>query len=208
MALCHIIKDDGKLDFEEKLKYIKNWSSVLKLGPEFGVKTGISASTLLFACISLYHNVDPMKIVQMFEEYQSGDDNVLNYRVSGDDCKFTIDVHCFNHLQVQFLLRYIIGFQLHEFDLDERNGLDLIVGKSKHGIKGLDTKYSLKDFVMDDLLKYDPPIKCELHSNSGLLFIPKDQLLPYLSDDANYAKLKLTVPSNDWYLTDPRVEVS
>ena len=204
VALCHIIKDDDKLEFQEKVKVYKRLlKHFTKTYPKYGQQESpITASIVLTASIALFHNVDPRRIVDIFEQYESK--YHLSYRKTDDDC--IIDLHCFHHLQVQFLLRYIVGYKLNKFDLNERNGLDVIVGKSKHGIKaGLDGKYSLKDFVKDELMKYEPPIKCEQHSNPGLLFIPKHQLLPYIGDDDNYAKSKLSIPSDDWYLSDPRV---
>ena len=208
IAMQQLLRESKDLEFKKKFKLYCNL--IRHNNTEYS-KYGytpdeIAASIHLSACISLYHNEDPTKIVEIFEQYQSlNKENNFKY-IKQNNGYNMIDLHDFQYLTAQFLLRYIIGYKLNEFDLFEKNDLYIIVGKGKHNNSaGITYKYGLKEFVKDELSTFDPPIKCEAHrSNLGVLVIPKEQLLPYLNNNTNYATEKLTNPSNDWYFDDQR----
>ena len=192
-ALEQLIKLQN--NFEQKLKMynllIAHNKEYFRLLP-----ASMAAESQLRGCIALYHDVDPMKIVELFEEFVSK--NILQYKLNANQ----IDVHSLHHIHVQFLLRYIIGCKLHEFDLDHADGLSIIVGKDRYSkIAGIEYKYNIKQFVRDELLTFEPSIKCKVDSsNAGRLIIPKTDLLPYIDNIDNCARNKLTNVSNDWYL--------
>ena len=55
---------------------------------------------------------------------------------------------------------------------------------------------------MSELASWNPPIRSHVWAeNKGTIYIEKEDLLPYVQDN-NYAKLRLTEPSNDWYYED------
>eukprot|EP01084_Bolivina_argentea_P167463 290628_1 len=152
---------------------------------KYGFEPSVNIRCLpLTACIVLYHNIDPNKIITAFEENRNMYDV---YKVNKNLNE--IEFQCFDHIQMQFLLRYVIGYKLKELDIN--NGLNIIVGY-------------LKDFVRYELLEFNPPIKCKYDQvNDSMLIISKDELLPYLNDEnINYAKNKLINASDDWYLYD------
>ncbi len=102
------------------------------------------------------------QIIQTFEKHQL---------FSVNDALNEITFHCSERVQIEFLLRHIIASKLNEFDIETKNGLNIIVGTGQ-----------LKGFVCDELLKYDPAIKCQSDViNDGILIIPKHQLLPYIN---------------------------
>ena len=106
-----------------------------------------------------------------------------------------VDLHCFDHLQSQFLLRYIIGYKLKNLIWINKMTCVLLLVKEKHNNAGITSRYSLKEFVKKELQKFEPPIHVEPHwTNLGIWIIPKKQLLPYLNNEINYATEKLTKP--------------
>ena len=205
VALLHIIRNDETMGFDDKLKIYKKLKSHNKKEYiKYGLQpTPFAASFELTAAIALYHNVRPQKIMAIFEKLMLREDGI-GYKIEGRNS--SIDFHHFEHLAVQFMLRYVIGYKLDELDFNENNDLAIIVGKGKHSQKGgIEQSYSIKQFVIDELKKFDPPILPRIdHSNKGRIFISRDQLIPYLSTNTNYAVDKLTKPSDDWYLHDPR----
>ena len=208
IALCTIVRSDDKLDFNGKLKIYKKLVKFNKTEyAKYRLKPGpIAANSELTSIIALYHKIDPIQMVDRFESMLANE--VIDYQMG--DNKSTI-VALFSTFDRAILLRYVIGFKLNEFDLTGNDGLYVVVGKGKHSNKGgINNNYSIKQFVIDQLEKFNPPIMCKETTNNGMLFIPKDELFPYLNtnnENDNDAIYKLRNPSNDWYVDDPRQPV-
>ena len=130
----------------------------------------MAANLRLTSCIILYHNVEPLKIVQLFEEFIAN--GVVKYITDSNE----IQLHRLCESLIQFVLRYFIGFRLKEFDVDNGDGLYLITGKEgkrKNKIIAKDTNQSIKQFVEQELLKFEPAIKNIDPANDGRLIIQK-----------------------------------
>eukprot|EP01083_Nonionella_stella_P021663 60024_1 len=158
-------------------------------------------SIQLSAAIALYHDVNPMKIVELFETLVN--DRWIGY-MKGNTA---IDLHLFTKTQAQFVLRYLIGFKLKDIMAVTKNRqIIIITGKGKGTEGDGNLQHSLKRFIEDELLTYQPTINCmssNKENDSGILIVKKSTLLLHLQIDPNYAKQKLLTPSKDWYWDDP-----
>eukprot|EP01084_Bolivina_argentea_P101103 181330_1 len=207
IAHANIIKDDEDIrdNFAVKLKEYNELLQIVDANckMERNVIDPQLFTIQLFAAIALYHDVNPMEIVKIFE--QMVENNNIGY-TSRNKQQFAIDLHLFLPLHAQFILRYLIGFKLKEiFYLSKSHKVIMITGKGKHAEGTSNEQYSLQTFVQQELLRYNPPIKAiPSVTNTGQLEIEKSELLPYLHDETNFAKNKLLQPSTDWYWDDPR----
>ena len=161
------------------------------------------ATTQLNGAIFLYRFDDPMRIIDVFVDLVER--QLIGYKkydVNLDG--FVIDLHFFQLWTVQFIIRYLFGFewkQLSELMIGDK--LWIITGKGKHDMIN-DKKGKVKDFLIKELMAWEIPIKCNVGTrNAGMVFIHTNDLLPYLNDN-NCAKHKFTVPSTDWFYEDPR----
>ena len=166
-------------------------------------KTPTMIMTQLNAAIALYKRVDPMDAVLVFQDLAIQQQLIdLKYRDwNKGENMMAVDLHSFDRNCAQFILRYVIGYELNYW-LENADKLLLVVGYGKHSHAQKGGK--LKQFVIRDLLNYDPPIRAKETRNGGCLRIDKRELLRYLNNDMNHAKHRLTYPSDDWYLEDPR----
>eukprot|EP01083_Nonionella_stella_P058831 154042_1 len=197
-ALVSLLKDDieNKYSLEAKEKlYLELEDTVHRKLKMHGITiTPTLAFSHLSGAVCFYRYHDPMKAVEVLRTLV--DNQLIRYK----ERKNMIDLHHFPKIEAQFILRYIIGFELKDL-LSESDALYLIVGYGKHAVK----REQLKQFVIQDLLRYDPPIAATSDpTNAGRLVIEKCELSPYLNNEMNYAKQRLTNPSNDWYWDDPR----
>eukprot|EP01083_Nonionella_stella_P163093 535955_1 len=203
ISLSFLIADDvdNKYTFEEKEKfYLEIVDGIYTKMKQIGeTVTQHLAIPQLLAAIHLYRSVDAMKAIKVFEKMVA--DGLAGYKfVDRNKNELCVDLHLFGSMEAQFVLRYIIGFRLHEF-LSTMDSLVLIVGSGKHSIK----KEKLKKFIMADLMRYNPPIPSSQHRyNAGRIVIKKQHLLPYLNTKTNYAKDKFTFPTDDWHWSDPK----
>eukprot|EP01083_Nonionella_stella_P007363 21308_1 len=129
---------------------------------------------LLRANILFYRDRDRMKMVQMMEQIVH---EKLNVFIKTN----VIDLHRFSPLAARFVLAYVIGFKCSET-------VSIIVGKGNHGKGESNKKQNLGKLVISELLAYDPPIRCHVEpTNKGRLLIDKEQLMPYVVNENNYA---------------------
>eukprot|EP01084_Bolivina_argentea_P204135 348563_1 len=198
IALCYIMKDDQNIwnNLEKKKSLYDEILMTMDRLMQYGHKANFSfyhAKTLLFAAIVMYSDNNPMEIVTMFEDLVNG--GYIMYEQSENE----IDLYRFELIQVQFILRYVIG------NIKDNNK-DLLfnVGMSKHNFSDTNNMLKLKQFVIKELLTYEPPIRCKKEKNNeGRLCVNKEELASYVNDENNYAMRKLINPSNDWYWDDP-----
>eukprot|EP01084_Bolivina_argentea_P289677 497470_1 len=199
MALVQIIEIENKTanDFQIKLKAYNELQQTTEDLKKYGFQMNtIFAHCQLTAAIHLFYNVEPMQIVQVFDKLSKW----VGYMTPR--CKNTIDLHGYNLLEAQFLLRLVFGFRLKDILTTDAEMLTVIVGKGHHA-KRSELKGNLRDFIMEELMKYEPSIGCMIdEDNSGRLLITKDQYLPYLKDEMNCAKHKLLHLSDDWFSPD------
>eukprot|EP01084_Bolivina_argentea_P014932 27931_1 len=143
----------------------------------------------LSAAIGLYHNVNPAQIVDIFHSLLKT--GYIGYKGKKG---MEIDLHLCQLLDAQFILRYVIGYKLNELLKTQRN-LHLVVGSGKHG------SGTLRGFVITELLSYDPPIAAKPHEwDKAVLVVSLKDLQSYLKNKSNIARLRLNIPSNDWFL--------
>eukprot|EP01084_Bolivina_argentea_P254148 427176_1 len=151
----------------------------------------------LEGAIFLYRDQNPMKIVEIFE-------SLLNRKLIGYQKRYgeniDIELHMFQKWHAQFILRYLFGLKITEImNILNQNKLFIVVGKGKHAKGKTNQSGQMKQFVINELKSWNPPIHCQEHKiNAGLIWIDKDELIPYLNDHNNYAKQKLSVGSDDW----------
>ena len=80
------------------------------------------------------------------------------------------------------------------------------MGHGKHSKgSGIENKYKLKKFIIEDLLKYNPPIKTTNNvDNDGRIDVDIKELQPYINginnNDALRKLKRETTNVNDWYL--------
>eukprot|EP01083_Nonionella_stella_P074228 201281_1 len=188
VALAHLMKEDSsnKLNLYGQIEGIMN-ELLQRNNPNYRF---FHAKTLLYAAIIMFHDRDPQRMIQIFEDMVRK--GYIGYLANDN----VIDLHLFELLQVQFILRYIIANITHT-----HRDLILIVGTGKHNAYS-NNKESVKQFVMNELLTFAPPLQCTITPhNKGQLRIDKTQLIPYMNDPNNYAKQKLmSTSSEDWYI--------
>ena len=150
----------------------------------------------LSGAIFLYRYVDPRQIVKVFEEMV--DNECIGYQTH--ETQFgepAIDLYSFQRREAQFILRYLFGFECERLMgmlVDDK--LWIVAGKGLHA-GAPNRKDRLREFIMSELMSWDPAIKA-YDSNPRMLYINKNDILPYLEDN-NFAKQRLTEPSNDWF---------
>eukprot|EP01084_Bolivina_argentea_P029353 54475_1 len=206
VAFCHIMAFDDHVRNNWKLKehYFKLLRRTISAGLDNyqTVTTRVFFSLELKGAILLYYNKNPTKIVDVFESLVVK--KKMEYcRYDGLTQTMAIDLHDFDFDVAQFLLRYCIGYKLNDIKLmSNSDHLVLIVGKSKHNARN---KLTMRQFVQDELLKYDPPISCKTHvKDFGTFVVDYSSLAEYLNNDMNYAKRKLIEIHDEWFLDDLR----
>ena len=148
-----------------------------------------------------------MKIVKIFESLLQ--ENLIAFTRSNDMGKtYLIDLHCYYPWEAQFILRYILAFEidniLKQNEKYNQNVLSIIVGSGKHN--KYKNKFRLRDFIINDLFSYEPAIKANINKdNEGRIDINHSELIEYRNNIGvgnNSAFKKLQAPSepNDWFL--------
>ena len=201
-AICNILKDDiveNEYSFEQKHAFYKEIEdTIYRQLQSYNIKmTQILVGTQLSAAIFLYRQTEPMKAVEIVKDLSAK--KLISFKFYDEETKqIMIDLHSFDPMETQFILLYVIAFEVHQL-LVKRDSLVIIVGVGKHSHE--DTSGQMKQFVVEQLQKYEPAIKCRDHpTNAGRIVIEKKNLLPYLNDKCmNYAKRKLTNATSDWY---------
>ena len=159
-------------------------------------------TTQLGALIWMCGDQDPRVIVQEFEALV--DKGLIGYQSYDERLQQNvIELHHFEPWAAQFIIRYVIGIQLKSVMSIEQKELWIIVGRGKHTDGKRNKRGSLKDFITHELASWNPPI-IALSSTTvpGRLYIERKHLEHYLRSEDNYAKQKLTIPSNDWFIPD------
>eukprot|EP01083_Nonionella_stella_P037346 101786_1 len=157
--------------------------------------TDILAKTHLEGAIYLYADHDPMEIVNVFETLLAKE--WIGYLAKGSAQQIVIDLHGFEFVETQFVLRYLFAFKAKEWMDHEK--IEIVVGKGKHseGIKH--EKGLLRESVMKELTSWEPSIHAHVSpSNSGVLFVDREQILSFLDHDCNFAVQTLRFPSRHW----------
>eukprot|EP01084_Bolivina_argentea_P030200 55993_1 len=187
-ALANIIAvEKNELSFNEKFKIYKELKWVIYIHRLYRHPNMIIC--ILSSIMALYHDRNPSHIVKLFELFV-GKGFLGYYGDARRDRCIAIDLHWFPFLQKQFILRYFFGYKLLEYNVDDIDGLEIIIGSDDVS----------KRFVMEQLSGYDPAVVCTVDTMNGhILLVDKEQLIPYMTDVNNCAKGKLTTPSNDWY---------
>eukprot|EP01083_Nonionella_stella_P161027 526942_1 len=197
--------ETSKASFDDKNAiYTELRDTIHKQLEHYGMmKDALILKVQLEAAIFLYRFEDPKKIIGVFEDiFQTGLIDYKAYDVrTGTDI---IDFHVFHPVQVQFIIRYLIGFKTEKLLkrlIDDK--LLIVVGTGKHSnlknSTGTENKKGvLKEFLKTELESWHPPIKCYDNKMRGRIHIRKADLLPYLRKN-NHAKKLLTEPSNHWY---------
>eukprot|EP01084_Bolivina_argentea_P042533 78419_1 len=169
-SFAHLINSNN-INFEEKyaiyskLKdtiYIESVAYRLDITP-------IIAKTHLQGVIYLYAEYNPIEIVNVFEY-------LLNKQLIGYFKNTSIDLHGFQLVEAQFVIRYLFAYKLNELmELNNNNNkINIIVGKGKHASGEQNEKGILREFIIDEFLSWDPPIKTIVAGyNNGLLLIDK-----------------------------------
>ena len=164
-ALCDVMKNDENIrnDKGKKLEIYRDIEYIMKGLMEKRSTFSLNhAKTLLTASILMYYDNDPGEMIKVFERLVN--DGFIGYKFQ--EHEHVIALHFFDLLQIRFVLRYVIG---NIKDIDR--GLVLIVEAGGQ---------SVKDFVIEELLKYRPPIHCkEDPNNSGLLLVSRQELRKY-----------------------------
>lgn len=168
---------------------------------------------LLSAAIVCFHNFNPMKMVQVFEGLV-GDQRIRFRKRCALTGKMAVDLHGFDKTTAQFVLRYLMAFELSDSRkyaewMDHHGVLDgylvILCGKGLHSMGRPNHRGHLREFVMEELLRFDPPIRSEIDpDNTGQIKVHRSELIEYMKCDGeiNYAMHRLAVPSEDWYITD------
>ena len=202
IALAHTMRGENE-EKEKKKKYLEIESAMNGLMRRSNRHYSFfHAKTLFYAAIIMYHDVDPLEMVKMFEGLVN--DGFLSYprkEPNHEDVVDVIDLHLFELLQVQFILRYTVGFMT-----KNQMAIKLVVGSGKHNLRPIDcTGPNIKQFVLSELAAFDPPIRCEQDpQNEGVLCVNKEDLNPYRGNPTNSARQKLLTPSKHWYWSDSR----
>eukprot|EP01083_Nonionella_stella_P095092 266892_1 len=162
-------------------------------------KNALIVMTELDGAIFLYRFHDPKKIIPVFNDVIQT--KLVDYRAFDHRSKqYIIDFHAFQASQVQFIIRYLIGFELDKLLkilIDDE--LVIVVGLRRHsGERKTKRKGGLKVFLKSELKSWNPPINCYENKIPGRVNIHKSDLLPYLNKN-NYAKKLLTEPSKHWH---------
>ena len=72
VAIQMIIQQNKDWEFKQKLKIYHDLIKHHNEYAKYGYSPDANAASIhLSACITLYHNIDPSKIISIFEEYQS-----------------------------------------------------------------------------------------------------------------------------------------
>eukprot|EP01084_Bolivina_argentea_P234784 395247_1 len=195
VALCMMISKEN--NFEKKMELYLQIEEIVKY--EFdkqNVKKSLIGRVIFEAAIFVYYDSDPMKIIDIFEEFV--EKKLIGYMHK--NCKsneWMIDLHCFVPLQAQFILRYILGFKIQEFELDN---VSVMTGIGKHASSKKESG-KLQKFVMSELMSYNPPIKCTVdHRNKGVLLLDSEDLRYYKKNEMNCIRYKIMYPSGDWFV--------
>eukprot|EP01083_Nonionella_stella_P014860 41614_1 len=218
VALIHIMKHNIN-NYDVKLKLYGEIEDIIyHQFKDYGWSATQVEFRLLFqACIVLYHNVDPMQMVQTFEKLMNN--GCIGFtNVCAHTGKLRVDLHGYQKSEAQFILRYLIGFVLndkrkYEEWIHNDRGLNdylvILTGKGRHSSGKSNLEANLREFMMEELMSYDPPIKSEIDArNTGQIKIHKSHLKAYCEDEGksngqmNYAMQRLTLASDDWWMDD------
>ena len=195
VALCLLLKNEKNYKIQKEL-YAQIESVVFSEFERYGLtKNALIGKVLFEAAIYLHHNVDPLQIVSVFE-------SLLQQKLIGFMHKngIDIDLHCFVPLQAQFILRYVFGLKINELLIGEE--VCIITGIGKHA-SSEENKGKLREFVVNELLSYEPPIRCTVHKNNpGRLLLNNSDVRHYRKNKQNYCWQKINNPSNDWKLDE------
>lgn len=201
VSLSHLIRSCNH-GFEEKQKIYHQLINTLYVDlNKYGIRLDQTFAKIhLNAAIFLYHNQNPQEIVKVFE--QLSNENLIGYLTNSQTLQI-IDLHVFEFVTAQFILRYIFAYKLNKIFNDNCNRICIITGKGKHtwtNDKG-NEQLSLYKFIVKELSSWKPPLILPNTSKLGRIYIHKHQLSEYLNntDNNNYAKHLLEIPSNDWY---------
>lgn len=186
------------LTFEQKCELYRNLEMNVADAMEKGGIGSKLKKCLLEGCIYLYADKDPMEIVKLFESLV--DEGWIGYialdhgPASHNELTMRplIDIHGFQWIENQFILRYLFTFKLDEIlkSIDYDGKISIIVGVGKG---------KLKKLVMEELKSWDPSIACkECEENKGKIIIEEYEVKKYECDD-NHAKSLLCTPSQNWH---------
>ena len=135
--------------------------------------------SLLESAICLFGNKEPLRVVQLFESLVS--ENRIEYMKYCEDLSaFVIDLHEFGCVSAKFVLSYCIKYKLKQL-MDGKDALVVVCGQGLHSEGSTNKQGVMREFVMNDLLTYKPPIHCTLDvHNKGRLIIHRNELLSQL----------------------------
>eukprot|EP01083_Nonionella_stella_P040874 110837_1 len=190
-CLCFVqMIREHKGSFDEKYKlYLRLRDTIHNELMLYGMEVNADiARTELSGAIFLYA-ADATEVVDVFETLlKKGYIGYQNYQRNGPMC---IDLHLFTLSEAQFIVRYLFGFKLNQI-MDETRDctLGIIVGKGKHSHGQSTNNANLRTFIMDELLSWNPPIRCQIDSqNKGKLVVPKVELIPYLTKSMKFTMI-------------------
>ena len=204
-ALYHLIRTEARTIEERRVLYDDLVETIYGETAYYGLCVDpMLAETQLNGAIFLFHDHDPWRIVDVFEDLKSR--GLIGYETSISN---VVDLHAFQLYSAQFLIRYIIGVKLKGFEGVGEDGLVIILGKGNHGEGEGNRKGRLRNFVMEEMLSWYPPVQARVcEENTGRLCVDGKELRPYLENEMNYARRLLTEASNDWFYEDPRLGVT
>ena len=144
----------------------------------------------LLSNIVEYCDINPNNIIEYFEK------NEYKYLKRSNHNILCIDLHLYNKLESQFILRYIFAFKLNLFD--SNHDLNIFTGYGKHQTKA----YSLKNDVKNEINSWNNITICvNSNDNPGLLLISKDIWVKFLNNSPTM--IYFDKPNiNDWCLND------
>ena len=136
---------------------------------------------LLDAVIAVYGQRDPSKVSHTLEWMEvEGMTQFKKYKEA--EGGFVVDLHQFpSQRAASFVLQYCVS---HKLDDLAPNGQDLriVVGQGLHSKRTSNKKGVMAQFVVNELLSYDPPIESSLvEDNKGMLIVPRSSLIPHIT---------------------------
>eukprot|EP01083_Nonionella_stella_P300471 1025983_1 len=176
----------------------------------YGVKMNpLLANVYLGATLVAYYDVDPMHIVKVFRRLCER--KLMVYLRTNKDGTISIDLSGFHFAEAQFIMRYILAFEIDQIvKRNQEKGCEIVsvfVGSNAHVTVNNIKKNDLKCLVMNDLLNYDPRIQAvRSEEDEQRIDIHMDQLLTYVNNmntsGTNDAFDKLQMQTShvyDWY---------
>ena len=145
----------------------------------------------LISMILKYHNSQPNKISNYFKK-NFGDGKVVYTSYLKNMNIYCIDLHCFDLLVAQYILRYVFAFELENNIFNQQNDVHILCGKQTHSISN---DNSMLKFIFNEIKNWG--INPEIIMDSFVKISHIDKL-KCINDKPTLKFIEYPSNINDW----------